>query len=197
MIAAEGYEPKEVDLSSQVIKMKSANIDALICSCAPEPAAKVYTERAKLGLKAPVVNVFFGKSPKVPELAGKAAVEGVYFATIFREWDDPNKHIQQAKGILTKYYPEEQHDAVHLWGFTGAQVFTEALKRMGGGDITRARLLDTLEGIDNWRGSVVPVVNIGEVGAGDTAINHLLVPSMNYVVYKGGKFQPFTPPWIK
>jgi branched-chain amino acid transport system substrate-binding protein len=49
MVAAEGYEPKEVDLSAQVIKMKNANVDALICSCAPEPAAKVYTERAKLG----------------------------------------------------------------------------------------------------------------------------------------------------
>ncbi|MBL6959310.1 MAG: ABC transporter substrate-binding protein, partial [Rhodospirillales bacterium] len=110
MVAAEGYEPKEVDLSSQVIKMKSSNVDALICSCAPEPAAKVYTERAKLGWKAPVVNVFFGKSPKVPELAGKKAVEGVYFATIFREWDDPNPKIQEAKKILKKYYPEEQPD---------------------------------------------------------------------------------------
>ena len=66
-----------------------------------------------------------------------------------------------------------------------------------GNNITRANLLDTLEGIDNWKGSVVPVVNIGEMGPGDEAIKHLLVPSMNYVVYKGGKFQPFTPPWMK
>jgi branched-chain amino acid transport system substrate-binding protein len=197
MIAAEGYEPKEVDLSSQVIKMKSSNVDALICSCAPEPAAKVYTERAKLGWKAPVVNVFFGKSPKVPELAGKAAVEGIHFATIFREWTDPNTQIQQAKTILKKYYPEEQPDAVHLWGFTGAQVFTEALKRMGSGDITRNRLLDTLEGIKAWKGSVVPVVNINKMKQGDEAVRHLLVPDMSYVVYKGGSFQPFTPPWMK
>ncbi len=197
MVAAEGYEPKEVDLSSQVIKMKNANVDALICSCAPEPAAKVYTERAKLGWKAPVVNVFFGKSPKVPELAGQAAVEGVYFATIFREWTDPNEHIQQAKTILKKYYPEEQPDAVHLWGFTGAQVFTEALKRMGKGPITRTALLDTLEGISDWKGSVVPVVNINKMKEGDEAVRHLLVPGMSYVVYKGGSFQPFTPPWMK
>lgn len=197
MVAAEGYEPKEVDLSAQVIKMKNANVDALICSCAPEPAAKVYTERAKLGWKAPVVNVFFGKSPKVPELAGDAAVEGVYFATIFREWTDPNEHIQQAKSILKKYYPEEQPDAVHLWGFTGAQVFTEALKRMGSGPITRAALLDTLEGIQDWKGSVVPVVNINKMKEGEEAVRHLLVPGMSYVVYKGGAFQPFTPPWMK
>jgi branched-chain amino acid transport system substrate-binding protein len=197
MVASEGYEPKELDLSSQVIKMQNSNVDALICSCAPEPAAKVYTERAKLGWKAPVVNVFFGKSPKVAELAGKKAVDGVYFATIFREWDDPNPKIQEAKMILKKYYPEEQPDAVHLWGFTGAQVFSEALKRMGKNDISRARLLDALEGIDNWKDSVVPVVNIGEVGPGDEAIKHLLVPGMNYVVYKDGKFNPYTPPWMK
>lgn len=197
MVVSEGYEPKEVDVSSQVINMKASGADAVICSCAPEPAAKFYTERKKLGWDAPVVNVFFGKSPKVPELAGADAVDGVYFATIFREWDDPNAQIQEAKSILAKYYPEESPDAVHLWGFTGAQVFTEALKRMGSGEISRAALLDTLEGIDQWKGSVVPVVDIGEVGPDDPAINHLLVPGMSYVQYKDGKFHPFTPPWMK
>ena len=196
LVAAEGYDQKEIDVSAQVIKMKEAGAEAVICSCAPEPAARFYTERAKLGWDVPVVNVFFGKSPKVPELAGDAAVEGVYFATIFREWDDPAPQIQEAKDILKKYYPEETPDAVHLWGFTGAQVFTEALNRMGRDGITRERLLETLEGIDDWKGSVVPVVNIGEVSEGEPAINHLLVPSMSYVVYKGGKFEPFTPPWM-
>ena len=197
MVAAEGYEPKEVDLSSQVIKLKNLGVDGVICSCAPEPAAKVYTERAKLSWNAPFVNVFFGKSPKVPELAGQAAVEGVYFATIFREWSDPDPQIQQAKKILNQYYPEEQPDAVHLWGFTGAQVFTEAMKRMGNDNLTRARLLDTLEGIQGWKGSVTPVVNINKMSEGDEATKHLLVPGMSYVVYKGGKFEPFTPPWMK
>ncbi|MBX9590943.1 MAG: ABC transporter substrate-binding protein [Hyphomonadaceae bacterium] len=195
MTVAEGYQPKELDVSSQVIKMKDSGADAVICSCAPEPAAKFYTERQKLGWKAPVVNVFFGKSPKVPELAGKEAVEGVYFATIYREWDDPAPQIQQAKALLKKYYPEEEPDAVHLWGFTGVQVFTEALKRMGKGPITRERLIETLEGIKNWKDSVVPNVNIEKMGPDDTAIKHLLVPGMSYVVYKGGNFQGFKAPW--
>jgi branched-chain amino acid transport system substrate-binding protein len=177
--------------------MKNSGADAVLCSCAPEPAAKFYTERQKLGWKVPVVNVFFGKSPKVPELAGKAAVEGVYFATIYREWDDPAPQIQQAKSLLKKYYPEEEPDAVHLWGFTGVQVFTEALKRMGKGPITREKLIETLEGIKDWKESVVPVVNIDKMGADDTAIKHLLVPGMSYVVYKGGNFQAFKAPWQK
>ncbi|MSO93546.1 MAG: hypothetical protein EXQ86_09140 [Rhodospirillales bacterium] len=197
MTAAEGYEPKEVDVSAQVIKMKNSGADSVICSCAPEPAAKFYTERAKLGWKAPVVNVFFGKSPKVPELAGKDAVEGVYFATIFREWTDPAPQIQEAKNILKKYYPEEEPDAVHLWGFAGAQFFTEALKRMGQGPITREKLVETMEGIKNWKGSVVPSINIEKMGPDDMATKHLIVSEMSYVVYKGGNFAPFNPPWVK
>ena len=191
LVAQQGYEQKEVDVSAQVIAMKNANPDAVICSCAPEPAAKFYTERKKLGWNVPVVNVFFGKSPKVPELAGKDAVEGVYFSTIFRDFNSPAPEIQQAKEILKKYYPEEQPDAIHLWGFAGAQVFTEAMKRMGPDNITRARLVETLESIQDWKGSVVPSVSIGHGNAPE----HFIVKDMAWVVYKNGEFQDFKPPW--
>jgi ABC-type branched-subunit amino acid transport system substrate-binding protein len=190
--AAEGYEPKEVDVSSQVIALKASGAEAIICSCAPEPAAKFYTERKKLGWDVPVVNVFFGKSPKVPELAGADAVEGIYFTTIFRDFDSPAPQIQLAKDILLKYYPEEQPDAIHLWGFAGAQVFTEAVKRMGDGPITRENLVSTLEGIDDWTESVVPNVTIGQGNAPE----HFIVKDMSYVIFKDGKFEEFTPPWM-
>jgi len=190
--AAEGYEPKEVDVSSQVISMKNSGAEAVICSCAPEPAAKFYTERAKLGWDVPVVNVFFGKSPKVPELAGEEAVEGIYFATIFRDFSSPAEQIQKAKEILNEYYPEEQPDAIHLWGFAGAQVFTEAIRRMGDGPITRDGLVEAMESIDGWEGSVVPEVTIGE----GQAPEHFIVKDMSFVVYEDGKFRGYQPPWM-
>ena len=193
LVSEQGYELKEIDVSSQVLAMKNANPDAVICSCAPEHAAKFYTERKKLGWKVPVVNVFFGKSPKVVDLAGKDAVEGVYFSTIFRDFNSPAPQIQEALQILKKYYPQEDPDAIHLWGFTGAEVFTEALKRMGRNNITRDRLVETLEGLKGWKGSVVPVINI-EHG---NAPQHFLVRDMSYVVVKDGKFEEFTPPWMK
>jgi branched-chain amino acid transport system substrate-binding protein len=196
LVDSEGYDPTEIDISSQVLKMKESAAKAVICACAPEFAARFLTERAKLSWTAPVINVFFGKSPKVAELAGKQAVEGVYFSTIFREFDDPAPAIQEAKDILHKYYPEEQPDAIHLWGFTSAQVFTEALKRMGHDNITRERLVDTLESIKGWNGSVVPVVNINKMQDDDTAIKHLLVPGMSFVVFKDGQFQPYQVPWM-
>lgn len=192
LVAEESYQAKEVDVSSQVIAMQASGADAVICSCAPEPAAKFYTERAKLSWDVPVVNVFFGKSPKVAELAGPDAVEGVYFATIFRDFDSPADQIQQAKALLEKYYPEEEPDAIHLWGFAGAQVFTEALNRIGDGPITRETLVETLEGFDGWTGSVVPSVTMSKGGAPE----HLIVRDMSFVQYSGGKFVEFLPPWM-
>lgn len=193
LVAEQGYEPKEVDVSSQVLAMKNANPDAIICSCAPEPAAKFYTERRKLAWKVPVVNVFFGKSPKVPELAGKDAVEGVYFATIFRDFDSTAPQMQEALRLLKKYYPQEEPDAIHLWGFAGAQVATEALKRMGRTNITRDRFVETLESIKDWKGSVVPNVTINKGNAPE----HFIVREMSYVVYTNGAFKEFQVPWQK
>jgi len=189
LVAEQGYEPKELDVSAQAVAMKNKNPDAVLCSCAPEPAAKFYTERKKLGWDVPVVNVFFGKSPKVAELAGPEAVEGIHFATIFRDFNSPAPQIQEAKALLAKYYPQETPGAVHLWGFAGAQVFTEAMRRMGRDNLTRDRLVETLEGIQGWTGSVVPSVSIGTGGAAD----HFIVRDMSWVVFKDGSFQEFTP----
>lgn len=195
VVSKQGYDPKEIDVSSQVIAMKNAGPDAVICSCAPEPAAKFYTERKRHNWTLPVVNVFFGKSPKVPELAGKDAVEGVYFSTIFRDFSSSAPQIQEAKKILAKYYPQEDPDPIHLWGFAGAQVFTEAMKRLSaqGGDITRDRLVQSLESIKGWKGSVVPEVTINQGNAPE----HFIVKDMSWVVYKNGQFAEFTPPWEK
>jgi len=193
VVSTQGYTPKEIDISAQVVALKDANPDAIICSCAPEFAAKFYTERKRLGWNVPVVNVFFGKSPKVAELAGKDAVEGIYFTTIFRDFDSPAPQIQKAKEILKKYYPQEDPDPIHLWGFTSAQVFTEAMKRMGKDNITRARLVETLESIKGWKDSVVPDISIGQGNAPE----HFLVKDFSYVVFKDGKFQEFVPPWQK
>ena len=62
---------------------------------------------------------------------------------------------------------------------------------MGPDNLTRDRLVETLEGIDGWKDSVVPEITIGEGNAPE----HFLVKDMSYVVYKDGSFQEFVPPW--
>jgi ABC-type branched-subunit amino acid transport system substrate-binding protein len=195
LVAKEPYEKDELDVSAQVIKMRAANPDVHLCSCAPEHAARFFTERQKLGWKVPVVVVFFGQSPKVVELAGKAAVEGVYFSTIFRRPDSPDPQMRQFVSLLKKHYPTEEPDAIHLWGYAGAQVVTEALRRMPKetSKITRDTFVEAMESIREWKGSVIPVVSIGKGNAPE----HFLIREMSWLQVKDGKFEVFTPKWMK
>jgi len=195
LVAKEPYEKNELDVSSQTIKMKGANPDVVLCSCAPEHAARFLTERQKLGWKVPVVVVFFGQSPKVIELAGKEAVEGVYFSTIFRRPNSLDPQMRQFVTLLKKYYPNEEPDAIHMWGYAGAQVVTEALGRMPKetSKITRDGFVESLESIRDWKGGLIPVVNIGKGNAPE----HFLIREMSWLVVKDGNFEVFTPKWAK
>ena len=101
--------------------------------------------------------------------------------------------MQQALSLLKKYYPQEEPDAIHLWGFAAAQVATEGLKRMGRNNITRDRFVETLESIKDFKGSVVPNVTINKGNAPE----HFIVREMSYVVYTNGAFKEFPVPWQK
>ena len=52
-VAEQGYEPKEVDVNSQVLAMKNANPDAVICSA----SSGWTTTRSSSGLMATLVSV--------------------------------------------------------------------------------------------------------------------------------------------
>jgi branched-chain amino acid transport system substrate-binding protein len=193
LLAAEPYEKDELDVSAQVIKLKSSNPDVHLCSCAPEHAARFFTERQKLGWKVPVEVVFFGQSPKVIELAGKEAVDGAYFTTIFRNPDSPDPQMRQFVELLKKYYPSEEPDAIHMWGYAGAQVITEALRRMGRDNITRDRFVEALESIKHWKGSLIPDVTINK----GTANDHFLIRDLSWLEVKDGNWMVYTPGWMK
>ena len=191
LVASEPYEKNELDVSAQVIKLKAANPDVHLCSCAPEHAARFFTERQKLGWKVPVVVVFFGQSPKVIELAGKEAVEGAYFSTIFRRPNSADPQMKEFVSLLKKYYPNEDPDAIHMWGYAGAQVVTEGLHRMPKetSRITRDGFVDALESIRGWKVSLVPEVTIGKGNAPE----HLLIREMSWLQVRNGEFESFTP----
>ena len=193
LVASEPYEKDELDVSSQVIKIKNANPDVHLCSCAPEHLAKFFTERQKLGWNVPVEVVFFGQSSKVIELAGKEAVDGAYFTTIFRKTDSADPKMKQFVRLLKKYHPNEEPDAIHMWGYAGAQVVTEAFSRMGRDNITRDRFVETMESIRGWRGSLIPEVNIYKGNAPE----HFLIKDLSWLVVKDGKWLTYIPKWMK
>lgn len=200
IVKTDGYEVKEVDVSAQAIALQAAKPDLHICACQPEHGARFLTERAKLGWKVPVLFWFVGQSPKLFELAGKEAVEGVYFSSIFPQpsLDSKNPHIRMFTEVVRKYYPAENPDMVQMWGYAGAQVVTEAIRRMGripADEFTREKFIETLEGIKGWTGSIIPEVTINAYAK--DASDHLLIRQMSWAQAKDGKFVDYQPVWTK
>jgi len=185
IVSKQGYEVAEVDVASQVITSKKANPDVLVVFAAPEHFSKILVERQRLGWKVPVVASFVGLDSRVFELAGKQAVEGVIISTIFRSPNSDDPKIAEFRRILKKYYPQEEPSAIHMWGYAGAQVITEALKRAGE-DLTREKFIEAMGSIKNWKESIIPEVNL-------SMDQRILVSNVSWMQAKDGKFVEFQP----
>lgn len=183
IVSKQGYLVSDVDISSQIITAKKEQPDVLLVFAAPEHLAKVLIQRQQLGWNIPVVASFIGLDSKVFQLAGKEAVNGVLIDTIFRSPDSNDPSIAKFRAILKKYYPQEEPSAIHMWGYLGAQVMTEALTRAGK-DLTRDNFLTALGTIKGWKDSIVPEINL----APDQRI---LINKLFWMEAKDGKFVDF------
>jgi len=53
--------------------------------------------------------------------------------------------------------------------------------------------VEALETIRDWKGGLIPVVNIGKGNAPE----HFLIREMSWLQVKNGDFEVFTPKWMK
>ncbi len=181
VVSTQGYEVKDVDVSAQVLKVKEANPDALVVFAAPEHFAKILTERKKLGWNVPTVASFVGLDDVIFKLAGPDAANGVYISTIFKLPDSDDPQIKQFREIMKKYYPQEEPSLIHMWGYAGAQVTVEGLKRAGK-DLTRDNFISALETLKDWDGSLAYKVTLAPG-------KHLIQRSLGFVQAQNGKFK--------
>ena len=183
IVSKQGYQVSEVDISSQVIAAKKEQPDVLLVFAAPEHLSKILVERQSLGWNIPVVASFIGLDSSVFKLAGKEAVNGLLIDTIFRAPDSSEPSIAKFREILKKYYPQEEPSAIHMWGYAGAQVVTEALTRAGK-DLTRDNFIAALGSINSWKGSIIPEVNL-------SADQRIIINKVSWMQAKDGQFVEF------
>jgi branched-chain amino acid transport system substrate-binding protein len=71
--AKESFGPRDTDVTAQLIRIKNAKPQAIICWTRGSAAAMVAKNKARLGLKLPLFQGYGLLDPKYIELAGKAA----------------------------------------------------------------------------------------------------------------------------
>lgn len=179
-VAEASYVPSDVDVSAQVIALRQANPEAVVLAVIPKHGSLFMKEAQKLGWKPKVVGHNTMADPVVTDLAGDA-LEGVYvnLMTAVDTMDRPA--VKRANEILAKYSPKTKPGYYPYLGMAGAIIFVEAAKRAGP-DLTRVKLIKSLEDLGRFEAGVVPPIEWSEKYHGGPR-------SFGYATWKGGKLE--------
>jgi len=168
------------DFSSQVLKLKGTGADMVfIASIIREPAA-IMKEAAKLGWKPQFMcQGSTGVNPYLIKMAGPAS-EGTVVATSALLPSSPHPAVVKYRDLLKKSFPKAVPGYMSQVGYIVAVIFTEALHRMGR-DITREKLIQTMEGIKNLETGMWSPISFSPT-------NHQGANTSYLAMVDGGKF---------
>jgi branched-chain amino acid transport system substrate-binding protein len=148
VVGKEAYQAKETDFKAVLTKIKGLNPDVLFLPGYYEEVGLIVRQARELGLNVPVLGGDGYESPKLAELAGKNALNKVYYTTAYSSKDTSAEAVKFNEAFKKKYGKEP--DAFNALGYDMAYLFADALKRAGAAD--SAKLKEALESTKDFKG---------------------------------------------
>jgi len=186
----ESYKRGTTDLSAQVAKLRTANLDACLLVATPPPGAAFLKEAHKQGWKdTKIISSGPLTDEKYINLSGGVG-EGIWGLSL---WPDPvnsnDPAVVEYREIVEKYGKDRDKtpNRYSLFGYFYAKLFVVGLQRAGK-DLTRESYIAALEGIKDWENGIIPPVSF-------SATNHLAQNSGFMVEVQKGVFKPISG-WI-
>ncbi len=186
-VAEESFGPKDIDMTSQLTKIKNAAPEAIVVWTVGPAGAIISKNKAQLGITIPLFQCHGQPDPKYIELAGKASEGDRMPSTKLMVADelpdaDPQKKVIQEfiklykEAGLDKQFPINTHSG---YAWDAIYIVTNALKKVGA-DPKKVR-----DAIEQTKG-YVGISGIYNITPEDH--NGLGVDSMVIVQVKNGKF---------
>ena len=151
--AAQGYEISEVDVSSQIARLKSSGAHVLVIVATPSPAIRAFIAVNKLGWKPRIiVNAVASASNtmRIAEASSNKRTQGAISIVFLKDPTDPRWNRDPGgrlyRSIFTRYGSGNINDVYNVYGMAAAYTLVEALRKTGR-NLTRARLLRTLNNL--------------------------------------------------
>jgi len=178
-VGESSYVPSDVDVSAQAAAIKQVNPEVVILGVIPKHGALFAKEAQQLGWKPKMVGHNTMADPVVLDLVGPEPLEGMYvnLMTAVSTMDKPA--VKKANEILAKYYPNTKPGYYPYLGMAGGIIIVEAMKRVGK-DLTRVKLITSLEGLGHFESGVLPPIDWG-------ASYHGGPKTFGYAQWKDGK----------
>jgi branched-chain amino acid transport system substrate-binding protein len=191
IVIALPYEVTAPSVDSQVVQIKSANVDIFINLSTPKFAAQAIKKIAELGWK-PVQ--FLGNAASSTQstmaAAGLEASQGIISAIYLKDPTDPrwanDDGIRQFRAFMTKYYPDgDQENGTTVFGYGAAKAFAEVLK-LCGDDLTRENLMKQMSSLDMQIDVYLPGIKIRT-----SQTDYSPIDQLQLVRFSGQRFEPF------
>jgi branched-chain amino acid transport system substrate-binding protein len=180
-VAEASYVPSDIDVSAQAIALQKEQPDVVLMEVITKQGAMLVKEAQRLGWRPKFIASNTMGDPITVSLAG-TALEGVIINLITAVETMDTPAVKDANKILAKYAPNTKPGYWAYAGMAGAMAFVEGAKRAGP-DLTRTKLIASLESLGEFRTGVVPPVNW-------SATNHGGPTTHGYAVWNGGKLVP-------
>jgi ABC-type branched-subunit amino acid transport system substrate-binding protein len=149
IVIAETYAVGDEDLSDVAAKFHEAEIDLIFVWTISEGAAALVKALDAIEDYSPqIVATQVLSDPVMFDLAGPSW-EGVIVASSVPETDSDEPGVAKARQIIAEHGEGIEFGTYAMWGLARAEVLVEGM-RLAGPELTRLKLIQALEGIDNW-----------------------------------------------
>jgi branched-chain amino acid transport system substrate-binding protein len=142
IVSTQTFQKTDSDLLPQLTRIKSASPDAIVVSALGEAAAVIMTQARQLGMTMPIIGGNGFNTPKLVELAGRAAEGAISGAAWFI--GNPSPANQQFVAAYRDRYKIDP-DQFAAQAYAGLHLVAEAITRAG--DASPAGIRDALAGL--------------------------------------------------
>ncbi|QGU95667.1 ABC transporter substrate-binding protein [Clostridium bovifaecis] len=174
ILSEEAYQSKETNFKAVLTNIKGLNPDVIYLPGYYEEVGLIVKQARELGINVPILGGDGYESPKLAELAGKTALNEVYFTNHYSSKDNSPEVVKFQKAFKDKYNKEP--DAFNALGYDLAYFYADALKRAGEAD--PIKLKEAIAATKDFKG-ITGTISIDE--------NHNPVKSITILQMKNGE----------
>lgn len=157
ILTEEAYQAKDTDFRAVLTNIKGTNPDVLFVPGYYEEVGLIVRQARELGLDVPILGADGYESPKLTEIAGKEALNNVYYSNHYSSMDDAEEVVEFNKKFKEKYGKDP--DGFNALGYDLAYFVKDAIERAGEADPEKIK--DAMAATKDFKG-VTGTISIDE-----------------------------------
>lgn len=137
ILSEEAYQAKDTDFKAVLTNIKGTDPEVLYVPGYYEEVGLIARQARELGIDVPILGADGYDSPKLVEIAGAEALNGVYYTNHYSSMDTAPEIVAFKEAFMAKH--DREPDAFNAQGYDLGYFFADAVERAGEADPEKIR----------------------------------------------------------